>query len=58
MQTQGTIRNKPQTLIIVWYNEHTDDERVESVQTLLPDWESVIKWAESQRDIPVYIRAE
>jgi hypothetical protein len=58
MQTQGTITGKPQKLIIVWWCEHNQDERVESYQISLPSWEAVISWATSQRDVPLYIRAE
>jgi hypothetical protein len=58
MQTQGTISGKPQTVVIVWWSELTQDERISSHQINLQSWEEVIRWAEAQRDIPVYIRVE
>lgn len=58
MQTQGTITGKPQKIVIVWWCEASQDERIESYQTSFQSWEAVISWAESQRDTPVYIRAE
>jgi hypothetical protein len=58
MQTQGVILGKPQTIVVIWWDQLNQSERVSSHQISLPSWEAVISWAESQRDIAIYIRAE